>query len=129
MRPQPSTLARALSYGALAGLAGLAYASIYEVNAFMLRRVEMPVLPPGSRPIKVLHLSDIHMTPWQHKKQRWVRDLARLQPDLVVTGSERASQSSTFSCASALPIASSSVSCGCAGSGTKGVPTRFPRES
>jgi len=84
MRPQPSTLARALPYGALAGLAGLAYASIYEVNAFMLRRVEMPVLPPGSRPIKVLHLSDIHMTPWQHKKQRWVRDLARLQPDLVV---------------------------------------------
>ncbi len=95
MRPRPSTTARALSYGALAGLAGLAYASIYEVNAFTLRRVELPVLPPGSRPLKVLHLSDIHMTPWQHKKRRWVRDLARHRPDLVVnTGDNLAHRSS-----------------------------------
>jgi predicted MPP superfamily phosphohydrolase len=84
MRPQPSTIARTVSFGALAGLAGLAYASVYEVNAFTLRRVEMPVLPAGSRPLKVLHLSDLHMTPWQRKKQRWIRDLARLEPDLVV---------------------------------------------
>ncbi|HEU4512834.1 MAG TPA: metallophosphoesterase [Nocardioidaceae bacterium] len=84
-----------MSYGALAGLAGLAYASIYEVNAFTLRRVELPVLPPGSRPLRVLHLSDIHMTPWQHKKQRWIRDLAGLRPDLVVnTGDNLAHRNS-----------------------------------
>jgi predicted MPP superfamily phosphohydrolase len=33
----------------------------------------------------VLHLSDIHMTPGQRRKQAWLRDLAPLRPDLVVT--------------------------------------------
>ena len=84
MRPQHSTLARTLALGALAGLGGLGYAAGYELRAFTLRRVEMPVLPPGASPLKVLHLSDMHMTPTQRKKQRWVRELAELQPDLVV---------------------------------------------
>ena len=64
--------------------AGLTYASVYEVRAFTLRRVTVPVLAPGSAPLKVLHLSDTHMTPGQHKKQRWLRGLADLQPDLVI---------------------------------------------
>ena len=84
MRSQHSTLARTLALGALAGLGGLGYAAGYELRAFTLRRVEMPVLPPGASPVKVLHLSDMHMTPAQRKKQRWVRELAELQPDLVV---------------------------------------------
>lgn len=84
MRPQPSTIARTLALGALAGGAVTAWSVGYEVRAFTLRRVEMPVLRPGSAPLKVLHLSDIHMTPGQKKKQRWVRDLAALEPDLVV---------------------------------------------
>ncbi len=84
MRPQHSTLARTLAFGALAGLGGLGYAAGYELRAFTLRRVEMPILPPGAAPLKVLHLSDMHMTPTQRKKQRWVRELAELQPDLVV---------------------------------------------
>jgi uncharacterized protein len=69
---------------AAAGAAGVAYAGGYEVRAFTLRRVDVPVLPPGSRPLKVLHVSDLHMTPRQTKKQRWVRDLAACEPDLVV---------------------------------------------
>ncbi len=32
----------------------------------------------------MLHLSDVHMTPRQHRKQEWVRGLAALEPDLVV---------------------------------------------
>ena len=84
MRPHQSTVKRALALGALTGLAGAAYSVGYETRAFTLRRVEMPVLPPGSEPLKVLHLSDVHMTPWQHKKQRWLRSLAELEPDLVV---------------------------------------------
>ena len=84
MRPQQSILTRTLALGTLAGLAGLGYAAGYEVRAFTLRRVEMPVLPPGSAPLRVLHLSDMHMTPTQRKKQRWVRELAALEPDLVV---------------------------------------------
>ncbi len=84
MRSQHSIVTRTLALGALAGLAGVGYAAGYEVRAFTLRRVEMPVLPPGSAPLRVLHLSDIHMTPGQRKKQRWLRSLAALEPDLVV---------------------------------------------
>jgi predicted MPP superfamily phosphohydrolase len=34
--------------------------------------------------LKVLHLSDIHMTPTQKKKQEWLKSLAALSPDFVV---------------------------------------------
>ena len=44
----------------------------------------MPVLPAGARPIRVLHISDLHLAPFQHQKQQWVRSLARLKPDLIV---------------------------------------------
>jgi predicted MPP superfamily phosphohydrolase len=84
MRPQPSTIARILAPGALAAIAGVGYAALYEVRAFTLRRIEIPVLPPGRRPLRVLHLSDLHMTPDQRTKQRWIRGLAALEPDLVV---------------------------------------------
>jgi predicted MPP superfamily phosphohydrolase len=67
-----------------AASAGLAYAAGYEVRAFRLRRVEVPVLPAGQRPLRVLHLSDLHLTPDQDAKRRWVRALAALEPDLVV---------------------------------------------
>jgi predicted MPP superfamily phosphohydrolase len=71
--------------GALgAAAAGLAYASLYEVRAFTLRRVTVPVLPAGSTPLRILHLSDAHMTPSQDRKQQWMRGLAALEPDLVV---------------------------------------------
>ena len=66
-----------------AAASGLAYA-LWEATAFTLREFTVPVLPAGSEPLKVLHLSDTHMTPSQHKKQRWLQGLADLQPDLVV---------------------------------------------
>jgi uncharacterized protein len=74
---------RLLSLIAVAGAAGLTYASV-EARAYRLRRVEVPVLAPGQRPLRVLHLSDLHMTPNQRRVQRWVRSLAALEPDLVV---------------------------------------------
>ncbi len=67
-----------------AAAAGLAYASLYEVRAFTLREVTVPVLPAGSASLRILHLSDAHMTPSQHHKQGWLRGLAELEPDLVV---------------------------------------------
>ena len=68
------------------GCAALAvgYAGVIERNAFVVREVTMPVLSPGSMPLRVLHLSDIHMQPGQRRKQAWLRDLARWNPDLVV---------------------------------------------
>ncbi len=68
----------------LAGVGGLAYSAGYEVRAFRVRRVEIPCLPATSSPIKVLHISDIHMTPSQRLKQEWLRTLVDLGPDLVV---------------------------------------------
>ncbi len=65
-------------------LAGIGYASIIERNAFVVREVTMPVLSPGSSPLKVLHISDLHMMPKQRRKQAWLRELARFEPDLVV---------------------------------------------
>ena len=67
-----------------AGLACVAYGAGYEVRAFRLRRETVPVLPPGQAPIRVLQLTDLHLTPGQRKKQRWVRALAALEPDLVI---------------------------------------------
>ncbi|NED99246.1 metallophosphoesterase [Phytoactinopolyspora halotolerans] len=70
----------------LAGLAtgGLAYAAGYEVRSYRLRRFDVPVLAPGSRPLRILHLSDLHLTPRQNRKIEWVRSLAALSPDLIV---------------------------------------------
>jgi uncharacterized protein len=73
-----------LAGGTALGAACLGWAAGYEVNAFRLRRAEVPVLPPGQRPLRVLHLSDLHLTPYQQKKKDWVRALAGLEPDLVV---------------------------------------------
>lgn len=67
-----------------AGAATLGYGVGIERNAWTLRRAEVPVLSPGTVPMQVLHLSDLHMLPRQRAKQRWLRDLGRLVPDLVV---------------------------------------------
>ena len=67
-----------------AGAATLAYASLVERNLFTLRRYDVPVLAADAEPLRVLHLSDLHMMPGQRRKQRWVASLAGLDPDLVV---------------------------------------------
>ncbi len=69
---------------ALAGAGTLAYSAGYEVRAFRLREAEVPCLPTGADPLRVLHLSDIHLTPSQLRKQEWLGSLAALEPDLVV---------------------------------------------
>ena len=75
---------RALAALALAGAATLAW-SLVEAHAFTLRRVTVPVLPRGSEPLRVLHLSDLHLTPGQRDKIAWVRALGAEPIDLVVT--------------------------------------------
>lgn len=61
-----------------------AYATLVEPRAYGLRRETVPVLAPGADPIRVLHLSDLHLAPWQQHRIDWVRGLAALEPDLVV---------------------------------------------
>ena len=55
-----------------------------ERYLFTVRWHELPVLPAGSRSLRILHVSDAHMAPWQHRKQRWIAALAELEPDLVI---------------------------------------------
>ncbi len=82
-----SALGRAttrLAAGALvAGAATTAYAA-WEARRYVLRERTLPVLPAGARPLRVLHLTDLHMTPGQRAKQEWLAGLAGLRPDLVV---------------------------------------------
>jgi predicted MPP superfamily phosphohydrolase len=66
------------------GAATLAYAAGIERRRWTLRQSTLPVLAAGARPLRVLHISDLHLTPRQHSKQRWVARLAELEPDLVV---------------------------------------------
>ncbi|MCY7396761.1 MAG: metallophosphoesterase [Nocardioides sp.] len=77
------TLPRVLGAATVAGL-GLAAYGVAEARAYTLRRFEVPLLPPGARPLRVLHLSDLHMLPAQRRKQEWVAALDRLEPDLVI---------------------------------------------
>ncbi len=67
-----------------AALGAFAWGALVERNRFTVRREFVPVLDPGARPLTVLHLSDLHMAPWQQAKQDWIRGLAVEEPDLVV---------------------------------------------
>lgn len=72
-------------YLGIAVLAVFIWATCIERFWFAIRRSELRVLPPGSKDITVLHISDIHMAPWQKYKQRWIKKLnAKLSPDLVI---------------------------------------------
>lgn len=84
MKPAVKTALTVAGVGTGVAASGLAW-GLTEANAlFTLRRVAVPVLPSGSDPIRVLHLSDIHLMPYQHRKRSWLSTLAGLEPDLVV---------------------------------------------
>lgn len=86
-----SALIRSAAAIAATGLATAAYGCLIERNLFTLRRFAAPVLEPGSPAIRVLHVSDLHLTAGQRHKQAWISDLARLQPDLVVNTGDTSS--------------------------------------
>jgi len=61
------------------------WAVAIERFLFTVRKAEIAVLPKGSPSIRVLHLSDIHLAPWQKAKMRWLAKLAKeIKPDLVI---------------------------------------------
>lgn len=73
--------------GGLAASAAVcvAYGTFVEAHAFQVRRVEVPVLPEGASPIRVLHLSDFHLVTGQRRKLSFISSLAGLEPDLVIS--------------------------------------------
>ena len=68
--------------GAL-GATTLGY-SLLEAQAFTTREFDLKVLPEGSADLRVLHLSDLHLTPAQTRKISWLQSLEALEPDVVV---------------------------------------------
>lgn len=69
-----------LSGGALMAF----YAIVIERHWFALRTHVVPCLPPGARPIRVLHLSDLHLRAGQRRKRVFISRLQRIAPDLVI---------------------------------------------
>ncbi|BDV31371.1 metallophosphoesterase [Microbacterium terricola] len=85
MGPRLTTSAlTALAAVGAVGAAAATWGIGIERYLFTVRRHELAVLPAGAPPLRVLHVSDAHMAPWQHRKQEWMAGLARLRPDLVV---------------------------------------------
>jgi predicted MPP superfamily phosphohydrolase len=82
--PNTARVAKLVAGTATLGAATLAYASLVERNLFTLRRHVVPILATDAEPLRILHLSDMHMTPGQRRKQEWVASLAATDPDLVV---------------------------------------------
>ena len=73
-------LATLFSAGILLALWGI----FVERLNFTVRFDELAVLPKGAKPMRVLHISDLHIAPWQRKKLSWLNKLTELQPDLVI---------------------------------------------
>jgi predicted MPP superfamily phosphohydrolase len=77
-------LGSAMVGAAAFAVAGTTYSAGIEVRRWTLRQSTLPVLPVGAAPLRILHISDLHMTPNQRSKQRWLAALVDLEPDLVV---------------------------------------------
>lgn len=77
-----SAAAATVGAGAVAGGALLGYA-LWEARQYTLRRVTVPVLPHDGQ-IRVLHISDLHLTGATEHRMQWVAQLSELEPDLVV---------------------------------------------
>ena len=77
-----------------AGAAALAALEPFvEPHLPALRRASVPVLAPGRAPLRVLHLSDLHLSPGSWRRAGWVRRLARLAPHVVVSTGDHLSSS------------------------------------
>lgn len=69
----------------LLALAVIVWATCIERFWFAIKTSQLAILPEGSKDIVVLHISDIHMAPWQKYKQRWINKLnTKVNPDLVI---------------------------------------------
>ena len=53
--------------------------------AYKVRTATLPLLPKGSRDIKVLHFSDLHLTPNKKREIADIKSFTELKPDLVIS--------------------------------------------
>jgi len=52
---------------------------------YLIRQVSLPILPKGRPSIRVLHFSDIHLTPNQGRAIEFIKSWADLDPDIVIS--------------------------------------------
>lgn len=52
---------------------------------YKLRQAEMPILPTGHQPIRILHFSDLHLTPARKAEIADIKSFINLDPDLVIS--------------------------------------------
>ena len=52
---------------------------------YVLREAEIPVLPSGHSPIRILHFSDLHLTPARKTEIADIKSFAKHSPDLVIS--------------------------------------------
>jgi uncharacterized protein len=71
-----------VGFGLLAAIWGIGIERHLRVIRFEEQTID--VLPVGSQPIRVLHISDFHLAPWQKRKLAWISRLGTLDIDLVV---------------------------------------------
>ena len=53
--------------------------------AYQLRQVSLPLLPSGASDIRILHFSDLHLTPARKREITDIKSWAALKPDLVIS--------------------------------------------
>ena len=80
-------LVRAAAATAAAGVAVTGWA-VAQTRMFGVLERTVPVLPAGAEPLRLLHLSDFHLTVKQRLKHEWISSLSdTVGPDVtVVTG-------------------------------------------
>ena len=52
--------------------------------SYRLKEVELEILPAGEKPLRILHFSDLHLTPSRKTEIRDIRSFDSLEPDLVI---------------------------------------------
>src|SRR4051812_21559805 len=88
---------------AVLGGAATAAGAFVEPLFPVLRRTTVPVLPAGSPSLRVLHVSDLHLLPRHGRRSAWLRSLAELRPDVVVSTGDHVSS------AAAIPLLAASL--------------------
>ena len=53
--------------------------------AYQLRQVSLPLLPFGASDIRILHFSDLHLTPARKREVTDIKGWAKLKPNLVIS--------------------------------------------
>jgi len=53
--------------------------------AYQLRQESLPLLPSGAGQIRILHFSDLHLTPSRKREIADIKSWAALKPDLVIS--------------------------------------------